>query len=148
MKKERIVATPVDVAVVSGRDTEMRHTGGALGYGTDRPFEMLLGIDGLLKTWVIDVSVAVAGIHCPPAEPAGRGLVQISRCAHDCVLARLRNEDSGEVIEAHYAATAFCQFLERVTDLYEAPELVADDELAAVISRWEAAEEEEENDGA
>ncbi len=131
---ERGAAERVTVYVQRGGRTWT--TDGALGYGTGRPFEVILGFGGgpAWTSWAVDVSVAILGIYCPPSSPAGMGDVRIWRHGEDCVAVALH--DGKALAVAHYPADAFCRFVETVVAMYEDPEPLADEVLAAQIEEW------------
>jgi hypothetical protein len=130
---ERTVAEQLDVRLMQG--DRIRIEKAALGYGSGRPFELILGFGGpAWSTHLVDVSVAIAGVYCPPDSPAGRGDVRIYRCSEGCVAIELHSDEG--TAEAHYPADVFCGFVDQVVELYEDPEPVADDVLAAQIDEW------------
>ena len=137
MEKEREAVERVIVRIRRSDTGTGWITTASLGYGSSRPYELLLGFDQQ-PTWIVDISVAITGIYCPPESPSGRGDVQICRCTDDCVAVFLHGE--GFSVDIHYPASVFVPFVERIVgDLYTDPPLVSDAELAATISSWREA---------
>lgn len=136
--KEQAVAAQALVHVHSDGRTE--ETSGALGYGTSRPYEVILGFGHhpAWASWAVDVSVVLAGMYCTPASPAGRGNVRIYRHTESCVVVEMHEAGGGGdgVAEAHYPADVFCGFVAQVVEMYVDPPPLADEELAAQLEEW------------
>ena len=133
--KPQVVAITVRVQV--DHDGTSTWEDASLAYGTDRPYEVVIGYGNhpLWQAWPISLDVVILGVGSHD-RTTGLGDVRVLRESESFVAIELRGGVGVAVV--HFPAPAYVEFVTEAMSLFNPPKLPADEELAAQIEEWQS----------